>query len=160
MKITRNSHYLSSFPVAKALDPSSNSDLRPTRRKNRNPSLTRLRKHGAPGQRRSRPETPLLKWKVEEYREKNRNVEAEEEDDAADAGRKTRRKERKGRSVVSARKLAAGLWQLQLPENVAGGAGENVDRLGFQVRKRVKIETFLCSCSIRICCVLYFQMGV
>lgn len=132
MKITGNSHYPSSFPVAKALDPSSNLDLRPTRRKTRNPSLTRLRKHGAAGQRRSRPETPLLKWKVEEYREKNRKVEAEEEDDAADAGRKTRRKERKGRSVVSARKLAAGLWRLQLPENVAGGAGENVDRLGFQ----------------------------
>ncbi|KAJ4726072.1 Actin cytoskeleton-regulatory complex pan-like protein [Melia azedarach] len=130
MKITGNPHYPETFPVSKTVKPTSNSDLKPTRRKARNPSLTRLRKPGAPGQRRSRPETPLLRWKVED-KEKNRKVEADEEE-VAEGGRKNRRKHRKCTTVVSARKLAAGLWRFQLPEHVSGGAPESVDRLGFQ----------------------------
>ncbi|KAK0600561.1 hypothetical protein LWI29_016152 [Acer saccharum] len=82
MKITGDPHYPATFPVPKALNPSSVPDLKPTRRRTRNPSLPRVRKPGAPGQRRSRPETPLLKWKV--------------------------------------------------PDSVAGGGGESMDRLGFQ----------------------------
>ncbi|KAK3199678.1 hypothetical protein Dsin_023093 [Dipteronia sinensis] len=134
MKITGDPHYPATFPVPKALNPSSVPDLKPTRRRTRNPSLSRVRKPGAPGQRRSRPETPLLKWKVED-RERSRKVEAAEEaeeEEAAEGRRRSRRKHRRGAAVISARKLAAGLWRLQVPDNVAGGGGESLDRLGFQ----------------------------
>ncbi|KAK0602213.1 hypothetical protein LWI29_031408 [Acer saccharum] len=80
MKITGDTHYPATFPVPKALNPISVPDLKPTRRRTRNPSLSRVRKPGAPGQRRSRPETPLLKWKVED-RERSKNVEVEEEEE-------------------------------------------------------------------------------
>ncbi|KAK1561888.1 hypothetical protein Q3G72_002530 [Acer saccharum] len=133
MKITGDPHYPATFPVPKALNPSSVPDLKPTRRRTRNPSLSRVRKPGAPGQRRSRPETPLLKWKVEDReRSKKVEVEEEEEDEAAEGRRRRRRKPRRETVVISARKLAAGLWRLQVPDNVAGGGGESLDRLGFQ----------------------------
>ncbi|XWS51871.1 hypothetical protein CRYUN_Cryun11dG0019200 [Craigia yunnanensis] len=109
-------------------------DLKPTtKRKTLN---TRWWRVGAPVVgRRSRPETPLLKWKVEEsdrWREKGGGVEEvleEEEDCGRRGGGRGRRK--KGASTVSARKLAAGLWRLQLPETVTPGGGERRrDRLG------------------------------
>ncbi|XP_072986183.1 uncharacterized protein [Typha latifolia] len=62
----------------------------------------------SPGGRRSGPATPLLKWKLHDR------------DRAPDGpGGKTRRRNHNvaGEAVaVSARKLAAGLWQMQLPE--------------------------------------------
>ncbi|XP_044473805.1 uncharacterized protein LOC123202118 [Mangifera indica] len=125
MKIIEGPHY----PATKALRQASSSDLKPTRKKTRNPSLTRVRKPGAPG-RRSRPETPLLKWKVED-KERNRKVVVDEEE-GKEGGRRSRGKHRKGAVVVSARKLAAGLWRLQGLENGGGGRGECLDRLGFQ----------------------------
>ncbi|KAK8501735.1 hypothetical protein V6N13_009718 [Hibiscus sabdariffa] len=77
--------------------------------------------------RRSRPpQTPLLKWEVEE----NDDV-IEEELEDEEVG--DRRRQRKGASTVSARKLAAGLWRLQLPETVTPGDGERRrDKLGIK----------------------------
>ncbi|GLT62086.1 hypothetical protein SLA2020_347590 [Shorea laevis] len=108
-----------------------------TWRKTRNPSLTRVKRVGAQVGRRSRPETPLLKWKVEDReRGKERTGAVDDEDEGG--GRRGSRsgRRRKGATTVSARKLAAGLWRLQLPERVAIGGGERRgDQLGFQPDK-------------------------
>uniref|UniRef100_A0A1J3FJM4 Uncharacterized protein n=1 Tax=Noccaea caerulescens TaxID=107243 RepID=A0A1J3FJM4_NOCCA len=110
-----------------------------TKRRARNPSLTRQRRSGAPGGRRSRPETPLLKWKVED-RNKDRSG-VVEDDDYEDARcnsqverETTRRKDRRKPSrPVSVRKLAAGLWRLQVPDAVSsGGEKKRKEGLGFQ----------------------------
>lgn len=93
-----------------------------------------------PAGKRSRPETPLLKWKFDE-RKRGEEVEEEEERPPPEFGR---RREPAG---GSSRKLAAVLWRLQLPEAtlavVSGGrcGGEEKsgrlkkekDRSGFQV---------------------------
>ena len=104
-------------------------DLKPT--KKRKTLNTRWRRVGAPVVgRRSRPETPLLKWKMEERERRREKSGGGEEED----GGRGRRK--KGASTVSARKLAAGLWRLRLPETVtpSGGGERRRDRLGFKVR--------------------------
>lgn len=112
-----------------------------TKRRARNPSLTRQRRSGAPSGRRSRPETPLLKWKVED-RNKDRSG-VVEDDDFEDARcnsqverETTRRKDRRKPSrPVSVRKLAAGLWRLQVPDAVSsGGEKKRKEGLGFQVQ--------------------------
>ncbi|XVF03873.1 hypothetical protein REPUB_Repub05bG0030500 [Reevesia pubescens] len=120
-------------------------DLKPTttttttKRRTRN---TRWKRVGAPAVvgRRSRPETPLLKWKMEE-RERGREkgsgdgVEKELVEEEEDCSRRggSRGRQRKGASNVSARKLAAGLWRLQLPETVTVGGGDRMrDRFGFK----------------------------
>lgn len=107
-----------------------------TKRRARNPSLTRQRRSAAPGGRRSRPETPLLKWKVEDRKTERGGGVVEEEDDDYEDERETstRRKDRrKTARPVSVRKLAAGLWRLQVPDAVVGG-GERKGKegLGFQ----------------------------
>ncbi|KAI3466247.1 hypothetical protein Pfo_022910 [Paulownia fortunei] len=61
--------------------------------------------------RNSRPETPLLRWKFDEGNGKNNSV--EEVKSSGEVGRKSGRRIR---AVVSARKLAAGLWRLRMPE--------------------------------------------
>ncbi|KHG25722.1 hypothetical protein F383_10515 [Gossypium arboreum] len=106
-------------------------DLKPTRK--RTTRNTRWKRVGAAVVgRRSRPETPLLKWKMEErerVRDKGGGVEKELEEEE-DGGRARRRK---GTSTVSARKLAGGLWRLQLPETVTLGGGERRrDQLGLK----------------------------
>ena len=145
MKISGKPHLAPAFPSSlsskAALNPRTDSDLqsrlgarKPARRKPRTPRLARVRRNGAPNGRRSRPETPLLKWKVEdgEEREKVGNEVADEDEKAEESGRRTRRR---GREVpVSARKLAAGLWRLQMPEAVASGAKRSAHgQLGFEV---------------------------
>lgn len=116
---------------------------RVTKRRARNPSLTRQRISGASGGRRSRPETPLLKWKVED-RNKERGGGVVEDDDYEDDGcnnnqversETTRRKDRRKISrPVSVRKLAAGLWRLQVPDaSSSGGERKGKEGLGFQV---------------------------
>ncbi|MBA0816523.1 hypothetical protein Gohar_001177 [Gossypium harknessii] len=107
-------------------------DLKPT--KKRTTRNTRWKRVGAAVVgRRSRPETPLLKWKMEErerVRDKGGGVEKELEEEEEDGGRARRRK---GTSTVSARKLAGGLWRLQLPETVTLGGGERRrDQLGLK----------------------------
>ncbi|XVF34003.1 hypothetical protein REPUB_Repub18cG0019700 [Reevesia pubescens] len=134
MKVTGKA----SLPAAFSGKNPTDADLKPvtTKRKTRN---TRWKRVGAAVVgRRSRPETPLLKWKMEERvrgREKGGRVEEELEEENDDGGRKggDRGRRRKVASTVSARKLAAGLWRLQLPETVTTGGGERrMDRLGFK----------------------------
>ncbi|KAL3639965.1 hypothetical protein CASFOL_014933 [Castilleja foliolosa] len=89
------------------------------------------RETGAPSVKRSsRPETPLLKWKFNEGCGEYKS--AEEDKSAGEAFRKCRRRTR---SVISARKLAAGIWRLRLPDfdTNAGrrvGLQSGVDHLG------------------------------
>ncbi|CAN1799819.1 Uncharacterized protein At5g41620, partial [Linum perenne] len=110
------------------------SDLvRPPRR--RTWSLTRLKRVAPSVGRRSRPETPLLKWKVEEGGQRNGGAAAEQDKKGKDEGKRGR-KLRNSVNSVSARKLAAGLWRLQSPEAAVGGGGlgerRRRDGLGFQ----------------------------
>ncbi|KAK4275469.1 hypothetical protein QN277_018546 [Acacia crassicarpa] len=105
-------------------NPSPDSDLQPPkashRRKPRTP-VARFRKNGAPLGRRSRPETPLLKWKTDD---KGKNDDPLEEDEKSDAGCGRRAKGKKQREAsVSVRKLAAGLWRLQQPEMAPARSG-------------------------------------
>ncbi|VVB00626.1 unnamed protein product [Arabis nemorensis] len=103
-----------------------------TRRRARNPSLTRHRRSGASGGRRSRPETPLLKWKVED-RNKERNGVVEDDDYEVERETSRRKDRRKISRPVSVRKLAAGLWRLQVPDVVSsGGDRKGKEGLGFQ----------------------------
>ncbi|XP_022735127.1 uncharacterized protein LOC111288486 [Durio zibethinus] len=109
--------------------------LKPTTK--RRTRSTRWRRVGAPVVgRRSRPETPLLKWKMEEKERGRQKGRVDEElEDEEDGGRKggCRGRRRKGASTVSARKLAAGLWRLQLPETeTPGGEHRRRDLLGFK----------------------------
>ncbi|KAJ0966160.1 hypothetical protein J5N97_027298 [Dioscorea zingiberensis] len=71
------------------------------------------------GGRRSGPATPLVRWKFD--------VGDLSADVAPDEGAKVRRKRSgTGAPAVSARRLAAGIWQLQLPEAGSGrGKGRN-----------------------------------
>ncbi|GMP65365.1 hypothetical protein CsSME_00026189 [Camellia sinensis var. sinensis] len=137
MKITRSTD-LPSILSSKPLNPSPDSDLfhksksqRPPRRKSRSPGCSvaglRLKRDVAPAARRSRPETPLLRWKFHDG--------AKEQKPPPELGRKSRRKERgRGKEVVvSSRKLAAVLWRLQLPE-VTPAVLPKKDQLGFQYR--------------------------
>ncbi|KAI7737708.1 hypothetical protein M8C21_011880 [Ambrosia artemisiifolia] len=98
----------------------------------------------AAGKRGSRPETPLLRWKFveskqkeEEEEDKDGEVSEKQSDSGRKSGRKSRRRE--AAATVSVRKLAAGLWRLQLPEKGVSGGGElcngvknNNNGFGFQ----------------------------
>ncbi|KAI4321952.1 hypothetical protein MLD38_035273 [Melastoma candidum] len=100
---------------------------------------SRVSRSGGPGSRRgSRPGTPLLKWKTEEDEEEERNGSVlpveEEEDDVRlmSDGRMSRRRSEGG---LSARKLAAGLWRLQVsPEEKDGFCKVKVEVLAFVFR--------------------------
>ncbi|XP_004491394.1 uncharacterized protein [Cicer arietinum] len=129
MKFTGNFQYPPVGITSKNPNTSPHSDLQPPkpfqRRKPRTPG-TRLKKYGASGAgKRSRPETPLLKWKIHD--------DALEEDhklSPASSSRRTSRSLKKQTEVsVSARRLAAGLWRLHQPEMVVD---DNQRRLGFQ----------------------------
>ncbi|XXG46886.1 hypothetical protein AAC387_Pa02g1615 [Persea americana] len=119
--------------------PSPNSDLpdrrnerKIYRRRSRNPSSSsgiRLRKDGLSSGKRSGPATPLLRWK---YNDGDVSVDSCKE---PESGKRSRRKVRNAGSFsVSARKLAAGLWHLQLPEASVGGQGlsKPSHQLGFE----------------------------
>ncbi|XP_050368512.1 uncharacterized protein LOC126786663 [Argentina anserina] len=120
--------------------PLPDSDLLPERppsahRKPRGSALPRLKRAGLPTGKRSRPETPLLKWKIQDTAENGNDRRKDqndlEEQEPRDEGGGPRRKGRKGREVpLSARKLAAGLWRLQLPET--GVERRSAQQLGFQ----------------------------
>ncbi|TYJ48723.1 hypothetical protein E1A91_A01G083800v1 [Gossypium mustelinum] len=142
MKVTGKSSMPATFSGRNPTD----ADLKPTtKRKARNRRWKRVGGTPVVG-RRSRPETPLLKWKVEERekergKEKGRGVEEELEDEVEEEEKGGRRgggrgHRRKGASKVSARKLAAGLWRLQLPETLTSSVAERrSDRLGFKPGK-------------------------
>ncbi|XP_054818001.1 uncharacterized protein LOC129317676 [Prosopis cineraria] len=126
MKVSGNSQHppkCSETIISRTRNPSPDSDLQPKashRRKPRTP-LARFRKNGAPSGRRSRPETPLLKWKTDDKGKNNDPLEHDEKSDAG-CGRRAKGKKQKEASV-SVRKLAAGLWRLQQPEMALARSG-------------------------------------
>ncbi|KAK7320384.1 hypothetical protein VNO77_29805 [Canavalia gladiata] len=131
MKFSGKSHYPPAGITSKTLNPSPDSDLQPVkpfqRRKPKTPR-TRLKIHGAPNGKRSRPETPLLKWKIHEGNDDP--LDEDQKSSVTGFCRRTRRNAKKQTEVVvSARRLAAGLWRLHLPEMVTGDSGK---RLGLQ----------------------------
>ncbi|KAM7504180.1 hypothetical protein LguiB_003084 [Lonicera macranthoides] len=145
MKITSNTYLPdTTTKSSKPLNPSPHSDPfhkllsrhPPHRKTHRNPTFSgakgvSFKRDGAPPGKRSRPETPLLRWKVDDGKEK-RTFSAKDEKPVPEFGRRIGRKPKGGigEVVVSARKLAAGLWRLQPPE-VSNNGG---DRLGVQTR--------------------------
>lgn len=146
MKITGKPQLPVTFPAnlsSKTLNPSPDSDLQHnpiSRKAARRP--THLKRTVAPSGRRSRPETPLLRWKVEGGVGNDRVD--EDERSVRQCGRRTRRRGRDD-VVVSARKLAAGLWRLQLP-NVASEAGllrRSEALVGLQVRLLCQNSIFI-----------------
>ena len=118
------------------------SDLQPAKPFHRRPRTprTRLRRLGTPNGKRSRPETPLLKWKIHERNDGGDDdpLEEDRKSVAGDGRRTCRRKSQ----TVSARKLAAGLWRLHMPE-MAMGLRRSEDRLRLQVKTFLDLE-FLC----------------
>ncbi|XP_023735662.1 uncharacterized protein LOC111883572 [Lactuca sativa] len=136
MKITGKTD-LPAILSSKALNFTPDSDLlhkpisrKQLSRKSRNPGGgVRLKRDGLPasGKRGSRPETPLLRWKFNEAKQEEEDKDAEvESEKLPDSGRKNGLKARRGKDVttVSARKLAAGLWRLQLPDVRVNHGGE------------------------------------
>ncbi|KAG4961919.1 hypothetical protein JHK86_038787 [Glycine max] len=116
-----------SFPVGIALrsvnNPSPDSDLEPAKpflRRNPRTPGTRLRRHGG---KRSRPETPLLKWKIHDD-----PLEDDQKSSVAGSRRRTCRGAKKQAEVaVSARRLAAGLLRLHLPETATGDGRKGLE---------------------------------
>lgn len=85
----------------------------------------RLKRDGAPSGKRSRPETPLLRWKLHDKLKdspKPRHSLTDDKSMVPDIGRKSRKDKP---VLISARKLAAGLWRLQLPDVSAGDGVSN-----------------------------------
>ncbi|XP_026448204.1 myosin-11-like isoform X2 [Papaver somniferum] len=116
-------------------------NLKLQKRKVRNLGV-RLKKDGG---KRSGPVTPLLKWKIDDKEE----IEKEEEENVCEEGyeiendadkmEKSGKKVKGKVGVVSARKLAAGLWKLQKLQEVNDAEEDGLsshkklnDRLGFE----------------------------
>jgi len=111
---------------------SHDSDLRPRPKPKTPKTTTRFKKFKSSSNgKRSRPETPLLKWKIHD--KINDSIEEKEKPSSpAKLSRRTGRNVKKQTELgFSARRLAAGLWRLQQPEMVVGG---NQKRFGFQVK--------------------------
>ncbi|KAG4203946.1 hypothetical protein ERO13_A04G016800v2 [Gossypium hirsutum] len=127
MKVTGKTSLPATFPVR---NPTDVDLMLAEKRKTRN--MRRKRVSAPLVGRRSRPGTPLLKWKKEEGEKVKVELEEEEEEEE-DGGRRggVRGRRKKRASKVSARKLAAGLWRLHLPETVTP-CGERMHRLGFK----------------------------
>lgn len=126
MKISAATDLPTNFS-AKSLNPTPDSDLppkrytrKPTRREPRNASSsdagTRLRRDGASAGKKTGPATPLLKWKVDD-RDKALDLSAK----AERSPQQVRKVRKGGEAVISARKLAAGIWRLRLPEVPSAG---------------------------------------
>lgn len=145
-KVSAKAQFSAAFPATLNQLPDLDLHYRPgsgrgTRRRIRSPA--RLRRVVAPVGKRSRPETPLLKWKIEERDGGSSGVEEAEESENKSVHESNQRGRRRGskgggrEAVVSARKLAAGIWRLQLQEAVASegrnGLRRREDLLGFQV---------------------------
>ncbi|KAH7662089.1 Myosin rod fragments domain-containing protein [Dioscorea alata] len=99
--------------IAQTPDPSYHAAAKKRRQKRLRSSV--LPGGGAYAGRRSGPGTPLLRWKFD-----NGDRQGEV---APEVGGKGRRKKKScdGAPAVSARRLAAGIWQLHLPEFASGG---------------------------------------
>ncbi|XP_010923894.1 uncharacterized protein [Elaeis guineensis] len=141
MMTSASRRYNPAILSSKTLTPPPASDLPPPqklgrRHRTRTPIFpgaiagARFRKDGsASGGRRSGPATPLLRWKFDDA---DRSAEPPSEFLGGKARRKLRKAAGEVAPVVSVRKLAAGLWQLQLPEASRGGGERRGGRLGFE----------------------------
>ncbi|KAG6685761.1 hypothetical protein I3842_12G128300 [Carya illinoinensis] len=131
MKMTGKPELPATFPAnlsSKALKSPPDSDLqhksitrKPSRRLTGN--WTCLKRTGAPSGRRSRPNTPLLRLKLSGCDGNGNDRVEDDQKSLRECRRKSRRRKRQDVVVLSARKLAAGLWRLHIPQ-VAAGAGE------------------------------------
>ncbi|KAE9614795.1 hypothetical protein Lalb_Chr04g0248451 [Lupinus albus] len=103
----------------------SHSDLHhaPNNTKPKTLSRTRFKGFGAPKLKRSTPETPLLKWKINDQDRTNSSS-------LTESGRSSTKKHNE--VDVSARRLVAGLWRLHMPDMEMNGYRRNKDRLGLQ----------------------------
>ncbi|XP_050218186.1 uncharacterized protein LOC126668966 [Mercurialis annua] len=114
-----------------ALNPQPHPDLTQPRRHRPNARKNRVKRPVTPVSRRSRsrtrPDTPFLKWKIQDKEARKIVDEEEEEELESSGGRKSGR--RRSLKPVSARKLAAGLWRLQLPDSVGSGGGNGDKRM-------------------------------
>nr|GMC72454.1 eukaryotic translation initiation factor 5B-like isoform X1 [Ipomoea batatas] len=120
---------LPAIPSSKPQDPPQKPRKQPRRRIKNSGAGVRLRKDvggGGSQGRRSRPETPLLHWKFNEGVEGDNACGVVADEVSPPENR--RKFQRKHRDAVSVRRLAAGLWRLQLPEVNSNG----VEKLGFQ----------------------------
>ncbi|KAL5972642.1 hypothetical protein ACLOJK_039447 [Asimina triloba] len=133
--------------------PHRRNDRRTQRRRLRSSSGIRLRKDGGfPAGKRTSPATPLLRWKFDDG---NVSVSAAGKP-SSESGKKSRRKEKNAAEVsVSARKLAAALWHLELPEGSSeGGGGGRVlpkmldDLTGLETTRTTLGRTFIARISI------------
>lgn len=127
------------FSISNRLNNKMNPPLirKPPHRKSRNGfsgAGVRLKRDGAPSGKRSRPETPLLRWKVDDKVKDTLKVydSVNDHKSVTEIGRKITREKP---LLISARKLAAGLWRLQVPDISSGAAGDGASnhQLGFQV---------------------------
>nr|KYP52218.1 Uncharacterized protein At5g41620 family [Cajanus cajan] len=123
------------LPPPKTLPPSPDSDLQLHRRR-RHPRTPASRWRRTAGKR-SRPETPLSKWKIHDGRE--RTAAGGHGDPLEELAREN--EATLPPQAVSARKLAAALWRMQLPEAVEcdgarrrGSRKIGGDRLGLGVQ--------------------------
>lgn len=133
MKITGGGSQLPEGLSSRQLDPFQTSDLldkpvksgKTPRRKSKGSGYGMRLKKDSVGKRSSRPQTPLLRWKFDEAGDDENELRKEEKLPPE----AVRRNGRKAMGTVSVRKLAAGLWRMQLPAVPAGGG----EKLGFQV---------------------------
>lgn len=145
MKITGNEAELPAitFPQLDLFQKSTNTRKPPRRKTNNFAAGVKLRRDiggTTPKGRRSRPETPLLRWKFNEDIHENASV--KEETSPLELDRQCSRNN--VRTVVSVRKLAAGLFrQQQLPEVNHG------QKLGFEV---IFIKIDFSFCKFRAFC--------
>ncbi|KAL2316762.1 hypothetical protein Fmac_030638 [Flemingia macrophylla] len=141
MKFSGKGSLAAGIASESVVSPSPDSDLQPAklfhRRKPKTPG-TRLRRQGG---KRSRPETPLLKWKIHD----NDPLEDDQKSSVAASRRKTCRSAKKHtEAVVSARRLAAGLWRLHLPEKATGDGEKGLEH------KISSLNQNMCSEEVRI----------
>ncbi|OIW02871.1 hypothetical protein TanjilG_29647 [Lupinus angustifolius] len=121
MKIPYNSHHA----------PSHSGDIHSLNNPfhKRKPITTRSKRLGAPTGKRSRPETPLLKWKINDQAHANSSSLAPS---VPRTYRNSDNNKNRTHVAVSARRLAAGLWRLHMPEMDMNGCRRTEDRLGLQ----------------------------
>jgi hypothetical protein len=145
---------------SKNLIPHHDSDLQPLkqfqRRKPKTPR-TRLKKYGGSGGagKRSRPETPLLKWKIHDKTEDLVDEEKKSSSSPVKVSRRVNRNVKKQMEVtVSVRRLAAGLWRLHQPEMVVDDSQKRFG-LGFQVKLK---KLFFFSFPFLFCFTILFKI--
>ncbi|KAF8103961.1 hypothetical protein N665_0182s0067 [Sinapis alba] len=100
------------------------------------PRSTRQRRSGVSGRRRSRQETHVVKCEAEDQNRERCGAVEEDDDWSNQVDEWPEKPSKERRSSVkpdTGRKLAAGVWRLQVPDAVSSGGDERrMDGLGFQ----------------------------